>query len=283
MDYTELFDRYIDGLLEGKELEDFNKKLRTDKDFRQALEKYFSLNEAAAEAVRERSGLDEESQIDESVDKSSLQDIFKYGKAKRGEADEQTEAFNKLLSRAEKDSLNTPFRSFARSLPLRLAVAATVIVAVLITLFILIKQNKYTSGALFTRFYKPYVGTEEVMEITRSSDNFYYAIKVFEAGDYGRALVMFDELADTVELKVYASFYSALTLMQMARWEEAVKKFEEVIQFGETQVEKPAHWYLGLCFLRLDNSGSARPHFEILASSRNEYTARARRILRLMH
>ncbi len=120
------------------------------------------------------------------------------------------------------------------------------------------------------------------MENTRASDNFYYALKVFEAGDWVRATVLFDELSDSAELKVYANFYSGLTFMQVGSWEEAVKKLEEVVGFGDTPVEKPARWYLGLCFLRIDDSASARRQFEILASAKNDYTARSRRILRLM-
>lgn len=283
MDYTEIFDRYIDGQLEGKELEDFNKKLRTDNEFRQALEKYIRLNNVAAEAVRERKELDQEFQIDESTDKLSMQDIAKYGKDKRGAPDEKTLAFSEKLSRAEKDSLNGPSRAMTGRLPVQLAIAATVIVAILFALFFLLRQNRFTSDDLFALFYKPYVETEEVMEITRASDNFYYALKVFEAGDYARAAVLFDELSDTAELKVFASFYSGLTFMEMGRWEEAVKKLEQAVGYGETPVEKSARWYLGLCFLRIDDSNSARRQFEILASSKNEYTARSRRILRMMH
>jgi tetratricopeptide (TPR) repeat protein len=283
MDYTEIFDRYIDGQLEGKELKDFNKKLRTDNEFRQALEKYIRLNNVTADVVRERKDTDQEFQIDESTDKLSMQDIAKYGKDKRGAPDEKTLAFSETLARAEKDSLNGLSRSIAGRLSVQLAIAATVIAAILITLFLLLRQNRLTSADLFALFYRPYVETEEVLEITRASDNFYYALRVFESGDYARAAVLFDELSDTAELKVYASFYSGLTFMEMGRWEEAVKKLEKAVGYGETPIEKSARWYLGLCFLRIDDSKSARRQFEILASSKNEYTARSRRILRLMH
>jgi len=282
MDYTELFDRYIDGQMEVKELEDFNEKLRTDNDFRKSLDKYIRLNKAVSESIRERKVPVKGFQIDESADKSSLEDISKYGKDKRGVPDKQTVLFAETMASAEKDSLKGSFGVKSGRLPIQLAVAATVIVAILFTLFFLLRQNKLTNDALFTLYYKPYVETQKVLEITRSSDNFYYALKVFEAEDYARAAVLFDEFTDSAELKVYASFYSGLTYMQMSRWEDAVKKFEMVLGYGLTQVEKPARWYLGLCFLKMDDSVSARKQFEILASAKNEYTARSRRILRLM-
>jgi tetratricopeptide (TPR) repeat protein len=283
MDYTELFDRYIDGQLEGKELEDFNKKLDTDIQFRKTLEQYIRLNNVSAEVISNRVTSDKEFQINDETDKLSLEDISKYGRDRRGAPDEQTTAFKEMLDRTEKEISNKVSWSFKKNLPIRFAIAATVIVAILVTLFIIIRQNKITTGDLFTLYYSPYVETEEVFEITRSSDNFYYALKVFEAGDYARAAVLFEELSDTVELKVYAIFYSGLTCMQMGKWEEAVKKLEEVLGYGETRVSEPARWYLGLCFLRLDDSKSARKQFEILASAKNEYSIKSRRILRLMH
>jgi tetratricopeptide (TPR) repeat protein len=283
MDYTEIFDRYIDGRLEGKELEDFNKKLKTDNEFRKALEKYIRLNDITAEAVRERKYPDQEFQVDESTDELSLQDIAKYGKDRRDAPDEKALAFSETLSRAEKDSLNRSSRSITGRLSVQLAFAATVVIVILIALFLLLRQNTLTTDDLFAMFYKPYVETEDVLEITRASDNFYYALKVFGSGDYARAAILFDELADTAELKVYASFYSGLTFMEMGRWEEAVKKLEKAIGYGKTPIENSARWYLGLCFLRIDDSKSARRQFEILASHKNEYTARSRRILRLMH
>jgi tetratricopeptide (TPR) repeat protein len=277
MDYTELFDRYIDGRLEGKELDDFEKKISNDIEFRKNLDKYIRLHNVATEAVRGAEDSDKE------TDQLSLKDIAKYGREKRDKPDEKTAAFKEALDLAEKDSLKSRFSMLRKNLPVQLAVAATVIVAILFTVLMLLRQNKLNNTDLFTLYYLPYVESDQVFEITRSSDNFYLAIKAFESGDYARADVLFMQLSDSAEYKVYATFYSGLNYMQMGRWEDAVKKLQDVLLFGETQVEIPARWYLGLCFLRIDDSKSARIQFEILASTKNEFAARSRRILRLMH
>jgi len=282
MDYTELFDRYIDGQLEGSELEDFKMKLKTDNEFRKNLEEYVRLNNVTADVVRDLKGAKEEFQIDEETDKISQKDVLKYGRDKRDTPDERTASFMEEINRAEKDSLGKHNKPIRKYLPIQLGIAATAIIVILFSLLILLRHNKINHGDLFTLFYKPFVETEEIIEITRTSDNFYYAMKVFEAGDWARATVLFEELSDSAVLKVYSIFYSGLTYMQMGQWEAAVEKLKEAISYGETKMEKPARWYLGLCFLRIEDSKSARGQFEILASTKNEYTARSRRILRLM-
>jgi hypothetical protein len=283
MDYTELFDRYIDGLLEGKELEDFKRKLNSDMEFKKNLEKYISLHNAAIDSIGEREGEEMEMGIDKETDKLSQKDIANWGREKRGIADKKMSAYKEAVDLAEKDFLKGKIRVVKKNLPLQLAIAATVVVALLITALIFLRQNKLTHPDLFTKYYEPYVKSEEVFEITRSSDNFYYAVKVFEAGDYARAALLFMQLSDSSELKVYATFYAGLNCIQMGKWEDAVTKLQEVVTSGETKINNVARWYLGLCFLRIDDSESARLQFEKLASEKNEFTARSKRILRLMH
>jgi len=283
MDYTELFDRYIDGLLEGKELEDFKRKLYSDMEFKKNLEKYISLHNAAIDSIGEREGEEMEIGIDKETDKLSQKDIANWGREKRGIADKKMSAYKEAVDLAEKDFLKGKIRVVKKNLPLQLAIAATVVVALLITALIFLRQNKLTHPDLFTKYYEPYVKSEEVFEITRSSDNFYYAVKVFEAGDYARAALLFMQLSDSSELKVYATFYAGLNCIQMGKWEDAVTKLQEVVTSGETKINNVARWYLGLCFLRIDDSESARLQFEKLASEKNEFTSRSKRILRLMH
>jgi hypothetical protein len=221
--------------------------------------------------------------IDKETDKLSQKDIANWGREKRGIADKKMSAYKEAVDLAEKDFLKGKIRVVKKNLPLQLAIAATVVVALLITALIFLRQNKLTHPDLFTKYYEPYVKSEEVFEITRSSDNFYYAVKVFEAGDYARAVLLFMQLSDSSELKVYATFYAGLNFIQMGKWEDAVTKLQEVVTSGETKINNVARWYLGLCFLRIDDSESARLQFEKLASEKNEFTIRSKRILRLMH
>jgi hypothetical protein len=68
--------------------------------------------------------------------------------------------------------------------------------------------------------------------------------------------------------------------MQMGKWEDALISLQRAVQSENNQMILVARWYLGLCYLRVDDAELARRQFEILASSKNEYTVRSRRILR---
>lgn len=82
MDYTELFDRYIDGRLNGKDLEDFERRLETDPEFKDELEKFRILNAEAEKSI----GQDESTEVDNGIDKEteelSMKDISEFGKEK---------------------------------------------------------------------------------------------------------------------------------------------------------------------------------------------------------
>ncbi len=163
MDYTELFDRYIDGQLEGKELEDFRKKLNEDLEFKKSLDEYINLHKTAEEMI-----------ADKETDQLSKSDIDKYGIKKRDSTDKGLSLFRKNIALAEKDFLHSDAGGRKRILLIRMAMAATVMVAIVITVFFYLQQSRLTNEDLFTEYYENWVKSEKVLEIARSDDNFYY-------------------------------------------------------------------------------------------------------------
>jgi len=282
MDNTELFDRYIDGRIEDEELEDFEKKLKADKDFKKSFEEFLNLQKAAEQLMGGNTEEEFDKQLDKETDQLSQEDIDKYGLDKRGSPDEEMSSFRKNIALAEKDFLHDEIRRITSKGIFRLAVAASVIIAVVLTVFFYIRGNRLSNKDLFAEYYETWVKTEKVLEIARSSDDFYYAVKVFESGDYARASLLFMQLSDSVEFHEYASLYTGLTSMQMGKWEDALISLKNAVKTDDIQMECVARWYLGLCFLRIDDSESAREQFKILASSKNDYTIRSQRILRKM-
>jgi tetratricopeptide (TPR) repeat protein len=224
--------------------------------------------------------IDLEMQVDQETDQLSKADIDKYGFEKRDSPDEDMSSFKENIALAEKDFFHGKASGIKRNLLVQLAVAATVLVAVVITVFFYVRQNRITNMDLFSEYYKSFVKSEKVFEVVRSSDDFYYAVKVFEAGDYARAALLFIQFTDSSEFRAYASFYAGLTCIQLGKWEDAIASLKDASESDDIQIKDVARWYLGLCLLRIDDSGAAREQFKILASSKNEYTTRSRRILR---
>jgi len=282
MDYTELFDRYIEGRLTGKELEEFERALENDPDLKNDLEKFKALYIAAEKTIGQDKPEEEEYAIDKETDELSRDDISKYRKEKRGLSDTDMTGFEEMLKNAERDHFNERGGRFKKTRFIWYGAAAVVFMILAVSVFMIIRTNKLNTLDLYATFFEPYVKSEKIFELTRSSDDFYYAVKVFEAGDYSRAAILFSNLADSVELEAYALFYAGLTSMELGRWDEAISSLKNAIGCGENQIAYDSRWYLGLCYLRVDDEDSARTQFEILASEKNEYTRKSRQILRIL-
>ena len=60
----------------------------------------------------------------------------------------------------------------------------------------------------------------------------------------------------------------------------AIEAFNLAIASGSSDILSDARWYLGLCYLRVENASAAREQFEFLAEVKNEYSKRAIKIIR---
>lgn len=282
MDYTELFDRYLDGKLKGKELKDLERRLESDPALKDELERFRVLDTVAENSIDKDSSAEEISKVDEATDKLSLEDISEFGKAKRGLPDSDLSDFEQVMKKAEARYFSMGITKHDKIRFVWYGSAAALIIAVLISGYFLFRDSQQKKADLYAVFFKPYIKSEKIFELTRSNDDFYYAVKVFEAGDFSRAALLFDNLSDSSELEVYALFYAGLTSIEQGRWEDAISSFIQVIGCGENQISYGSRWYLGLCYLRIDNEEAARNQFVALSIEKNLYSRKARQILRIM-
>jgi tetratricopeptide (TPR) repeat protein len=259
MDYKEIFDRYLDGKLTGDELRKFEELLRKDPVLADELDKYKKLHAVAEEIV-----------AGESADQQAKDDIADF-RQQDTEQDIDLQNFRQALKKAGRRRIS-PFWY----------AAAVTIVTVITLAIILLLNSKTEMNELYARYYEPYHQSERIFEITRSNDDLYFAVQLFEAGDYSRASLLFNQLADSTGLTRYARFYSGLIYIHQEKWELAIESFMQVIACGASDVLNDARWYLGLCYLRVENPSTAREQFEMLSMAKNEYSKRARKIIRHM-
>lgn len=282
MDYTELFDRYLEGQLKGRELEDLERRLESDPELKDQLEKFRILNAAAINSIGRDKSEEEISEIDKETEELSIEDISEFGKEKRRSSDSDLSDFEKVMKEAEVNYFSMGKTDSDKIRFVWYASAAVLIIAISIFTYFFVRDSQQKKADLYAAFFEPYVKSDKIFELTRSNDDFYYAIKVFEAGDYSRAILLFNSLSDSSELKVYAFFYAGLTSIEQGRWEDAISSFKQAIGCGENQMSYVSRWYLGLCYLRIDDEEAAKKQFELLSSEKNPYSRKARQILRIM-
>ncbi|MBL7112747.1 MAG: hypothetical protein ISS19_12500 [Bacteroidales bacterium] len=257
MDYKEIFDRYLDGRLSGEELKEFEKSLREDPELAGELDQYRKLHSTSEKLI---SG--------ESADQQAKADIADY-KQKDIARDIDLQNFKRTLDQADRRRISPIWYAAA------IALAGAITIA-----FILLLKGQTEMPEMFAKYYEPYHQSEKIIEITRSNDDLYFTIQLFESGDYSRALVLFKQLADSSSFSSYSHFYAGLIYIHQEKWEMAIDAFIQVIEGGNSDILGDARWYLGLCYLRVENASAAREQFEFLSEAKNEYSKRARKILR---
>jgi len=282
MDYTEIFDRYLDGRLSEESRKDFEKDLSNNPDLASQFARYKQLHGLSEKAIGGESDKPEDVQIDAETDDRSRADIDEYRKKKNLIPDKELADFEKSLKKAEKEVTGKQHSVRITRRIIWYTAAAIVAGAILILSIFFAGFGSKEPEKIYMTYFESYKKSEKIFELTRSSDDFYFVMKVFESGDFTRALLLFEQYADSADYAVYATFYAGITNMNMERWTEAIESFIQVIEKGESEMMVPARWYLGLCYLKIDDTKSARKQFEQLSRTKNQYTSRARRILRRM-
>jgi TolA-binding protein len=74
--------------------------------------------------------------------------------------------------------------------------------------------------------------------------------------------------------------YTGISYYELQRYEEANDNFNKVIEHNDNMYVEPAEWYLGLCFLAMEDNERARRQFARIASSNHEKAEEAEKLLR---
>jgi len=276
MDYKEIFDRYLDGRLSGEELNEFEKLLSEDPGLAGELDQYKKLHSASEKIISgdsDQSGL----KYDDKTDQQARDDIADY-KNKDVSTDTDIKEFEHVLKEAGEDDSRGRGKSRKIS-PIWYAAAVLLVGAVTIA-FIMTIRGEASMPEMYAKYYEPYRQSEKIFEITRSNDDLYFAVQLFESEDYIRAGLLFEQLADSLSFTEYSHFYSGLIFIQQEKWELAIEAFQQVISSGEGDIMIEARWYLGLCYLKVENGTAAREQFVFLSETKNRYSKRALKIIR---
>jgi TolA-binding protein len=238
MDFFKLIDPYIDGELTGSELSDFIKELERNPELLREVELHKDVNK------------------------------FLYKKAdeikKRQELDEIHAEFMK--SRSEKEEKSPSY--FKKSRRLYYYTGAAALIIILIGLFFILQHNTYSNEELFTAYYKPY----EVSTTTRgiridtivSHTLYNSAITEYEALKFPEAAKYFEQFVQTDSTNYKAYFLLGISYIETDDIGGAIQSFQKIIKAGTSLYDDNARWYLGLCYLKTNETEKACEQFKYL-------------------
>ncbi len=149
-----------------------------------------------------------------------------------------------------------------------LAYAAAVVVLLIIAVPILFNQfMSKTPQELYMDYYTPYTEIIELRDAKSIEYQLNNGMKSFRNGDYKKAVSLFKEVEK--HHKELASFYIAMSYMQLNSYTEAIQYLENINKTSEYQQE--ARWYMSLAYLANNDTGKARLLLTAIANDHGQF------------
>lgn len=231
--YTEIIDRYQSGEMSTDEVKRFNSDLLT--------------NNMLAKEFRIEQDMDVILRQDKIIDfRKKLLDNYHLGERKK-------KAMSIVALGGQKWYL-----------------AAASIVFLMVTggLLLFTMPKSYSNDDLFKKYYS----TEHVLDVARSGDaNIVDAVIKFQEKDYKAANKLFSIILQSEADNTAAWFYNGIACIETGQFDFASKSFQHIIADNNSFYIEHAEWYLGLCYLKNNETNEAIAEFQKIASENRNY------------
>jgi tetratricopeptide (TPR) repeat protein len=287
--------KYLDGEMPGEELRAFEEEIRMNPPLAEEVRKYRQIQDLAGKLLgkgeREpEAGLQgedpdpemRENALDPAIEQEISEAVgeFKKDPSSCGQVPGE---YRETLAQAGKAFFENRGKTGAIRMIRRIwyTAAAVVVLAVTVSILILKPFEKIPAGEVYAQYFRTFHKTDQITELARTDNDFLFATQVYEAGDFERAAVLFEMLADSSEVRAWSLFYAGSSYMSLNQPEKAAGLFTAVIEEGDQEVISPARWQLALCYLRMGRTGEARKLLEMLRED-PVYRKDAGKILRIL-
>lgn len=238
---------YIDGLLEGEELEEFSKELHDNLDLR-------------AEVKLRR-------QVNELLGENDIEGLRAQLNIARETADV------KKVKMFIPETKVTHFSFWKTSVAIMIVLLG--IAGVLTNGFVRPSiESMYTDA-----YVSPTFPTER--SIVDSHDGYFQkSIEAYKNGNWEKAHDMFSNSPGELKTDPVVHFYDAASLQNMNKFNEAAQKYSLVIKNGDNYFIEEAEWNRGLCYLKSGKYKEAKAQLEAVIERKGYYENDARAIIR---
>ena len=282
--------RYLDGEMTEDERLGFEKETSGNPDLAKKVETFRNLQKLAEKAMRQAD--DPEDNLDQETREEIRQAVIDFKEGGKdeipGEVDETIKSARQdFEQRREKGQQETdvtepePHRSNLRQVRrIWFSVAAIAVLAVVVSTLIFRPFKGKPAKDLYTEYYKEFSMTGEMNELSRTDDDLLFAMKVYEAGDYERAVFLFEMLADSIALRGYSLFYAGLAYMHLNHTDKAIETFQGFLDDASGDMIPATRWYLALCYLRTGEASLSKEQLLLIEETDSPFRKNARMLLR---
>lgn len=203
----------------------------------------------------------------------------------RRKANEITSNFDAVnlrekLQKAEKHHRSTSvIEKVANKVPVNYA--AIFLGLIIISTLLMLSGNKidiksYTGDA---------IDNYNALTIHRSGDvnipaELTIGMELYREGKYSEAIEQFKFMISGDQAAIQSNFLNGMANMQIDEYSEAIKSFDIVIDHNDNMFIEDASYYLGLCYMNIEEKEQARAIMEGIISSESRYRKDAKKILK---
>ncbi len=282
MDYTEKIERYIEGLMDEQELESFRKEMAENPELSVLVADALRIQKTGEELFSEDRDTDP-ADLSAGIEKKAAEDIESY--SQKVLTQQEIEENLRLRSTLENARRRYGSEGIDRPAGIRLrrlwyAAAAVVVLAVAIPLLLNTLKSKLSPDTIYISFYMAFEDSENLVELTRTDNKLIHAIEVYESGNYTEATMLFEPFLTSGPFRETAHFYTGLCSMGTSQFHVAIDYLVEVLVTDNAELVRSARWYLGLSYLKVNDTESALIEFKILSESDAEISKKAIKVLK---
>lgn len=146
------------------------------------------------------------------------------------------------------------------------AASLLVLCAVAATLFMQTSRT-VTNDTLFNQYYS----SENIVDQTRSDQNIVEAVIKFQQKDFQKASELFKSILDKDNANIAVWFYYGISNIETKNYDNAINAFNTIIKQNDNLYIEHAEWYLGLCYLKINQKDKALAQFVVVASNPDNF------------
>ncbi len=246
MSNFDLLDRYFSNELDKSELTTLNERLKSDPEFNQEFQEMKEIRLAVKAQARQ-----------------NIKSLF-------------TDIEDSL----NKEQLTTNHQTAMKRI---LTVAASLILMVSVSYFVLNGNGQPTPQDVFTEYYKPYTNLNgQVRGEARNTESLSNAAySAYDAGNYALAVENFETLVE-VEKTAENYFYMGISNIEIGEYEAAVKNLNTTLNNFSTFSDQ-SKWYLSMALLADKKEEEGISILASLSLTKNAYAIKSSEILKSMN
>jgi tetratricopeptide (TPR) repeat protein len=181
----------------------------------------------------------------------------------------------------ERTSSNTKIFTLASTKTRLLYWSAAASIIVLVAVSSLMQQRSISDQDLYASYFQPYDNMASTSRSASNSANLLSeAIREIDKGDYATALDMLQVVSADKQDGFTASFYTGKAYQAMGDYKNAINSFSEVVRHGDNLLVEQSKWFIGLCYLKINEREKAMSQFRSIVAGNGFYAQKSNDLLK---